>query len=177
MSVEPFIGKICNKCHTFKTEYHKDSNKKDGLCTVCADCKRLNTKIWVSENLEKDRYNSQIWYHSNKSRPEVKEKRAEVSRMWAKANPHKRSANEAKRRSQKLNATPPWLSDAQLAHIQRIYKLCSVISEATGQKYHVDHIVPLQGKNVCGLHVPWNLRVIPAKVNLEKSNKHDYISS
>lgn len=168
-----FCGKVCNKCKEFKTKFHKDSGKKDGLCTVCVDCKRANTKSWVDKNPERAKKNSLNCYYKNRNNVEFKSKRAEASKQWREANPHKHRAKEAKRRGQKLKATPPWLTNEQLAHMQRTYKLCAIISDATGESYHVDHIVPLQGKNICGLHVPWNLRVITAKHNLAKGNKHD----
>jgi hypothetical protein len=77
----------------------------------------------------------------------------------------------AKRRAKQLNATPSWLSNDDIINISKLYKEAKAISLSTGMPHHVDHIVPLQGKNVCGLHVPWNLRVIPATDNLIKSNK------
>jgi len=168
-------GKLCNKCKQHKVEFHKDSTKKDGLSTICADCKRHDTKVWISKNLEKSREKALRWYHDNKESEELKTKRSDYYKTWLKNNADKNCAKESRRRARKLNATPPWLTDEQNAHINRTYKLCKIVSEATGEKYHVDHIVPLQGKNVCGLHVPWNIRVIPAKLNLEKSNKHDQL--
>ena len=77
----------------------------------------------------------------------------------------------AKRRASKIKATPCWLTNSDTTLIQKYYTEAKQLQEATGEKFHVDHIIPLQGKNVCGLHVPWNLQVLPAKDNLTKSNK------
>lgn len=71
------------------------------------------------------------------------------------------AAQEANRRAQKIKATPKW---ADLVKIRQIYERCPA-------GMHVDHIVPLRGKNVCGLHVEYNLQVLPASDNCRKNNK------
>lgn len=74
----------------------------------------------------------------------------------------------SKRRAVARQAEPLW---ADAALIKLLYTTRQYMTEQTGFDWHVDHIVPLQGSNVCGLHVHNNLRVVPATVNLQKSNK------
>ena len=166
--------KACNKCGETKllSEFHKDSHKKDGLCTLCKCCKRNSTNTWRALNSEKDKANSTEWYHKNKHNSKVKERMALNGRKWRENNPHLNAAKEARRRSSKLKATPTWLLPEHCAHIKRTYKLAKIMEGITGDKYHVDHILPLQGKGVCGLHVPWNLQVISASLNISKSNRY-----
>ena len=76
----------------------------------------------------------------------------------------------AKRHAQKLQATPPWLTAEQQAEIKAIYAECRRLQEETGIAHNVDHIHPLQGATVCGLHVPWNLQVLTESENCAKHN-------
>lgn len=112
---------------------------------------------WVASNFEKDR---------------------EIKRRWAKDHPEKRStlapekrnAITAKRRAKKLQATPVWFGELDDFILREAYSLAKLREGVTGVKWHVDHIIPLQGKNVCGLHCWNNVQVIPALVNLSKGN-------
>ena len=82
----------------------------------------------------------------------------------------------ARRRAIKAQAMPPWVDESHTDRLRSIYKTCRKVSEITGKPHHVDHIIPLQGSNICGLHVWWNLRIIPAEMNLSKGNKLELFS-
>ena len=100
--------------------------------------------------------------------PELKEKLVEYEKQHYENNKHLYVARLNKRRAVKFSATPLW---ADLEAIKRIYKESRRVSIETGILHHVDHIVPLQGGIVSGLHVEYNLQIIPAKQNLSKANK------
>jgi hypothetical protein len=79
------------------------------------------------------------------------------------------SKHNTARRLVTIRATPGW-ADAQA--IRRVYDLAARLESETGLIYHVDHIVPLNGKTVSGLHNQFNLQVLPATENIKKSNRH-----
>ena len=89
----------------------------------------------------------------------------------SKANLVKARIRVNKRRVQKLNATPNWLTETHLQQIEIMYELASVLEQLEGVRYAVDHVIPLQNKQVCGLHVPWNLQVLTHHENSVKHNK------
>jgi hypothetical protein len=84
-------------------------------------------------------------------------------------NPEIMNAKLVKRRCHKKNAVVSWKNDF---FIREIYSLASLRTKLTGFSWHVDHIVPIQSKLVCGLHWEGNLQVIPAKHNLAKNNHY-----
>ena len=103
------------------------------------------------------------WQESNR------DKHIKSTAKWRIKKSDVHNAYQGKRRASKLNATPLW---ANLDDLKVEYQLAKWCTEVTGTLYHVDHIIPLKGNGVCGLHVPWNLQVIPAEVNLKKGIKY-----
>nr|AMP48322.1 hypothetical protein [uncultured bacterium]AMP48369.1 hypothetical protein [uncultured bacterium] len=75
------------------------------------------------------------------------------------------------RKRRHRNATPQWITAEQKLAMRKLYLQAMQLTKLTGEKYVVDHIVPLINDSVCGLHVPWNLRVITQEENLKKANK------
>ena len=166
--------KICKCCNLelCLSNFSKYKRAKDGLrptCRICVKQYRKNNKNKLSQ------YDKE-YYQKNKDRiikyREVnKDKIAEYKKEYQQANPVKCAIKTAKRRAAKLNATPQWLTKENFKQIEEFYIAAQNLKLITGIEHHVDHIVPLQGSNVCGLHVPWNLQVIPAEENIRKSNK------
>ena len=190
--------KECRVCGDVKpvTEYNKDSKTKDGYRTDCRNCSKKKDREYAAKNREAAKLRAKKWHHENKKRAnenskrwrqenperlkelsklwheENKERVKELNRAWKKANKHKVNANTRMRQAAKLNATPPWLNEDHKFMLEEIYELRDLRTQATGVVHHVDHIVPLRGAEVCGLHVPWNLQVIPASDNIRKGNSY-----
>lgn len=166
----------------------------------CRACMRARAKEWKSNNLErkkiKDR-ESRVRVR-NRDLETAREKERVYRRLQYARNPAKvlawnakwkaknidmvrekqrqsrlhrdhtlRAAEVALRRARKKQATPIW---ADLQRIKEIYKRANRLGKCLGIKVQIDHIVPLQSDFVCGLHVPWNLQILSAKANVEKSN-------
>lgn len=117
---------------------------------------------WFEDNRDRVYACGKAWRENNEQR--YRKRLSEACRRHK----HLFAARNAKRRAAKVCATPPW---SDLPVIRGIYKQSRQITEETGVRHHVDHIVPLISPVVCGLHVSWNLRVIPAKINHIKGNR------
>lgn len=101
------------------------------------------------------------------------EKRKQIEKSYRLRNAAKVNAKNARRKAAKLQRTPPWLTREHFEEMRVIYMESEILTKWSGVKHHVDHIVPLLGKNVSGLHVPWNLQVLMASDNLTKHNQHN----
>ena len=120
---------------------------------------------WKTKNPNLPAKRAAEWYANNTARAKV------AQRRYRDNNPEKMRHLSAKARADKFRRTPIWLTDEDRWLIEEVYDLATQRNACTGVEWHVDHIIPLRGKYVSGLHVPDNLQVILAKDNLRKSNR------
>jgi hypothetical protein len=174
--------KKCSKCKEEKlfSEFARRKTSKDGRdshCKYCVNHYHKSNKQHISEYNKqyKEANKEQIAEYSKEYGKHYyelnKDQISEQHRQYKKFNRFKFNALNAKRKARKLQATPNWLTSEELDQIEEFYKEAQTLKSVTGKQYHVDHIVPLQGKSVCGLHVPWNLQILEASENIRKSNK------
>ena len=123
------------------------------------DKSRERARDYAARHKKEARQRAKQWAVDNPD----KKKQSNIA--WVEANKARSNSLKAKYRAARRQACPPWLNKEMLNQIHEIYRLRRQISEATGIVHEVDHIVPLQGGTVCGLHVPWNLRVITKEQN------------
>lgn len=118
---------------------------------------------------EKSRLRAIIWRQKNPDHENAKL----CKKTYKLNNPAVCQALAVKRRVSKINRTPVWTTETDLWMMMEIYALSELRTRLTGISWHVDHIIPLQGVRVSGLHVPSNLQVIPARENIKKGNKFE----
>lgn len=143
-----------------------------------------NAKLWYEKNREAVIARSKAAYAANPDKRKAEEKaryaalppEAKAVRIARAAQrdrdyPQQAKARTSLRRKAHQRAAPPWLTKGHKRVIKSLYERAQQLTEETGVLHSVDHIVPLQGRTVCGLHTPWNLRVLPHAVNIQKSNR------
>tara|TARA_R110000822_G_scaffold47949_3_gene126788 strand:- start:2065 stop:2562 length:498 start_codon:yes stop_codon:yes gene_type:complete len=154
---------LCKKDKEFSS-FHKRKAVKDGCRSACIECEKELAQGANKEKIQKytESYN-----------------RAKGCKSWSeyledkRRNPIPHSFGVAKRRAQKKNAEVSWADKQYMQDLYRNAKEANTIFEAVGllPRFQVDHIVPLQHKTACGLHVEYNLQIVPRSWNLEKGNK------
>jgi hypothetical protein len=129
---------------------------------------KIKLKDYYKKYKESNRLRSKKYFEQNKDTIKLK-----IS-AYKKANRAKFNFINSRRRAAQLQATPKWLSEFDLSYIKSIYIQAKQLEKLDGIKRHVDHIIPLKGKTVTGLHVPWNLQILTAEENVKKNNKVIY---
>lgn len=163
-----FTGKPCKRGHL---------SKRSVSSKGCYECHKEDYAKWESKNLDKRAEEKRERRKDNPQhsralakarRDRNPDKTKEQARANYRRNKHLFISGVKRYKIAKMRNTPVWSDNVE---INKLYKLAASVTRETGVPHHVDHIVPLQGEYVSGLHVSWNLQVIPAKDNLSKGNK------
>lgn len=162
-----------NKEHYAQQQKEYRDNRKDLISEYGRE--------WYAKNKEHKLILGRHWYQRNKEYKDARNrqwrkdnpaKARQLARVYRMVNADRNRFQSAQYRAKKLEATPLWLNQDQIDEVLDFHKAARLFQIYTGVEYHVDHIVPLQGETVCGLHVPWNLQLLPWNENLSKQNRH-----
>lgn len=167
-----FTGKPCARGHVAL-------RKTKGSCVECMkeDWVIDNAKRSEKPKSEASKAAGRRYYEKNKDAVKARamarprKKVQEYRRAHKQRNPEVYKALCSVRKRRHRNATPTWITPEQKLEMRQLYLTAQDLTKMTGELYVVDHIIPLINDDVCGLHVPWNLRVITQEENLKKSNK------
>lgn len=163
-----YFGKPCLK--------HPDLNgERYSHTSNCVKCAIDAVSAWKTRNKEKVLASARVSYGKNLEKEKEKNRRKRINgsakkayNKWSKENKSKLGSKCAKKRALKLCATPLW---ANKKAIEDFYITANMLGMHTGDHYHVDHIIPLKSKFVCGLHCEQNLQVLTRAENLLKGNR------
>lgn len=153
-----FTGKPCVHGHL------SERRVKD---RICCECDRL-----TKEKKRKDNPDFVNLINKN-SYQRHKERLCQEKKEYRQANKGKIAALNAGRKKAVKQRTPAWLTDFDKLKIKCMYQMSAMYARENGEQFHVDHIIPLQGANVSGLHVPSNLQIMKALENISKKNKYE----
>lgn len=173
--------RICNVCKVNKpfSDFFRNKKFPGGIAYTCKPCNMEAALRWKLENPERWLQNQRRYAANNAARKgklakqwalDNPDRRRIVNKTWVSANRDRVRANKAFAKYRRRLATPPWLTQQHRDEIAEAYRLARWLTRFFGVVYEVDHIIPISGELVCGLHVPWNLRVITAEENRTKSN-------
>jgi hypothetical protein len=163
-----YTGKPCNKGH---------DSPRMAISGNCVECQREYMRARYAADPEKVKKESKLWAEANKEHDaRLRRLRKKLPRYRALQDNYRRNnkgrytAQVRARQLRTARAMPPWVDTKDLVPI---YEQARRLSDIIGTDYAVDHIVPITHDLVCGLHVPWNLQIIPAWQNFTKSNKFE----
>mgnify|MGYP006273025981 CR=1 FL=1 len=133
----------------------------------CRGCDKLHKKLYKTRHPEKYSAKKKASYERNKHKHLAQKK------VYRQTNKAKVNALGKAYKVRKKNRIPKWVDKDHMWLIKEVYELAQIRTEQFGFPWHVDHIIPLQGELVSGLHVIENLQVIPGVENIKKKNKYE----